>query len=36
MISFFLEGKDLKIEINTPLKIDMEHNHGVLEDHVPF
>ena len=24
------------LELGTPLKINMEHNHGGLEDHVPF
>ena len=31
-----LNMKDIHNRSDTPLKIHMEHNHGGLEDHVPF
>ncbi len=31
-----IKRKDLLDIVHTPLKINMEHNHGGLEDHVPF
>ena len=33
---FFHQQYRLKKQLNTPLKIDMEHNHGDLEDSFPF
>ena len=32
-----MDGKnEFQIEVGTPWKINMEHNHGGLEDHFPF
>ena len=36
--NYLLSGMILQVQMewNTPLKINMEHNHGGVEDHFPF
>ena len=34
--SFRIMSREMILIKLTPLKINMEHNHGGLEDHVPF
>ena len=34
--SMFVFGRVMMEKTYTPLKINMEHNHGGLEDHFPF
>ena len=34
--SHFCGAVTVTVNIGTPLKINVEHNHGGLEDHFPF